>query len=60
MLKPLLTDKESSGGAFTVESCGPRILLPASAKLNGALDSEPPRWRFSPNVLLIRKVGEIV
>ena len=40
--------REISGGA------GAAILMPASGKPKGALESDPPRCRASPKVLLIR------
>ena len=60
MLKPEVTDVLSSGGAFSEDSGGPTILIPASLKLNGALDRDPPRCRFSPKVVLSSSVGEAV
>jgi hypothetical protein len=48
------------GGALSSESCGPAMLTPASRKLNGAPDSDPPVCEFHPNVLLRRRDGDTV
>ena len=39
---------------------GPIILTPASVIPKGAVDSDPPRWRTMPNVVLKSNVGEPV
>src|SRR5436190_22961988 len=58
MPKPPVTDIASSGGALRLlTSSGPITLTPAALKPKSALESDPPRWRFTPNVLLTRRVG---
>ena len=60
MRKPSVTVMTSSGGESKEELSGPIMAAPASAKLNGALESDPPRCRFKPKVELINRVGEAV
>src|SRR5712692_8859899 len=61
MPKPPVMERASSGGALSfLTLSGPMTLTPAALNPKSALESDPPRWRFTPNVLFTSSVGDRV